>query len=164
MLIKGQEGCPKGGSMNYAENSVSVKWCWIKPQRYNIGWSRKNSFITLPGKGACGGLMPQKLCPSLRGLGEVFYSNGSKSELLIRIWVCAGTKLFFFFSLMWPRWSPPLSLHLLPFLISNCLHLPFVTQGRPWKQVSICYKQETEDIERILCPRTLQSPIEFQNS
>ena len=41
--------------------------------------------------------MPQKLCPSLRGLGEVFYSNGSKSELLIRIWVCAGTKLFFFF-------------------------------------------------------------------
>ena len=38
---------------------------------------------------------------------------------------------------------PPLSLHLLPFPVSNCLNLPFRTQGRSWRLKLISYKQET---------------------
>lgn len=38
----------------------------------------------------------------------------------------------------------PCLLHLLPFLVSNCLNLPFRTQGRSWRTKKlISYKQET---------------------
>ena len=39
----------------------------------------------------------------------------------------------FFISACYFLTVPPWSLHLLPFLISNCLHLPFGTQGRSGK-------------------------------
>ena len=51
-----------------------------------------------------------------------------------------------------------LSLHPLLFLISNCLNLPFETQGRSWRlNESISYKQETERGHRK--PFVSRSPI-----
>ena len=51
-------------------------------------------------------------------------------------------------------WSPDdfLSLHSLPSLLSNCLNLPFGTQGRSWRLEPMPYKQETRDTERLPCP------------
>ena len=56
------------------------------------------------------------------------------------------------------------SLHLLIFLISNCLNLPFGTQGRSWRlNKSISYKQETERGDRnLLCPGAPQGPTWFR--
>ena len=48
--------------------------------------------------------------------------------------------------------APPLSLHPLPSLISNCLNLPFGSQGRSWRLESVPYKQGTGDTERLPCP------------
>ena len=56
---------------------------------------------------------------------------------------------------------PPLSLHPLPSLISNCLNLPFGTQGRSWRLKPIPYKQEMGDTERISCPGAPQGPAQF---
>lgn len=57
-----------------------------------------------------------------------------------------------------------LSLHPLLFLISNCLNLPFETQGRSWRlNESISYKQETEgDTESLLCPGAPLAPTWFR--
>ena len=44
-----------------------------------------------------------------------------------------------------------LSLPSLPFLISNCLNLPFGTQQRSWRLESVPYKQEMGDMDRLLC-------------
>ena len=62
------------------------------------------------------------------------------------------------------RWSPPLCLHSLLSLISNCLNLPFGTEGRSWKLESIPYKQETGDRERVrgLEPQSLL--LSFNNT
>ena len=51
-----------------------------------------------------------------------------------------------------------LVLESLPSLISNCLNLPFGTQGRSWRLEPIPYKQEVGDIERLLCPGPPQGP------
>ena len=37
--------------------------------------------------------------------------------------------------------TPPLSLHPFPSWISNCLNLPFGTQGGSWKPESVSYKK-----------------------
>ena len=52
-------------------------------------------------------------------------------------------------------WCPktPLSQHLLPSLIGNCLSLPFGTRGRSRRPKPFSYKQEMGDKERLLCPR-----------
>ena len=55
-----------------------------------LGEIEKKSFISLPGKGGCSGLMLSKLCPNLERFGEEFYSDGSRMRLLIRIRVYAG--------------------------------------------------------------------------
>lgn len=49
---------------------------------------------------------------------------------------------------------PPLSLHPLPSPISNCLTLPFGTQGRSWRLKPIPYKQETGAIRKASMPRS----------
>ena len=55
-----------------------------------------------------------------------------------------------------------LSLHPLPSLISNCLNLPFGTQGRSWRLESVPYKQEMGDTERLTwCPGAPQGPAWF---
>ena len=64
--------------------------------------------------------------------------------------------------LIWLGWSPPLSLHPLPSLISSSSNLPFATQGRSWGLESIPYKQETGSTERLLCPGALEGPTWFQ--
>ena len=46
----------------------------------------------------------------------------------------------------------PLFLHPLPSVISNCLNLPFETQGRSRRLKPFTYKQETGDMERLLYP------------
>ena len=56
---------------------------------------------------------------------------------------------------------PPLSLRPLPSLISNCLNLPFATQGRPWRLESVPYKQATVDTESLPCPGAPQGPAQF---
>ena len=54
-----------------------MPWCQIETQRQNLGWSRKNRFIALPGKGGHRGLLPlTTMCPNLGGFGEELYSNG----------------------------------------------------------------------------------------
>ena len=58
--------------------------------------------------------------------------------------------------------APPLSLRPFPSLISNCLNLPFGTQGSPWRLKPIPYKQETWDTERLPCPGAPQGPAQFQ--
>ena len=56
-----------------------------------MGEVEKQSFIALPGKGGHTGFVPsQVVYPSLGGVGEEFYSDGSRMELLIRTEVCAG--------------------------------------------------------------------------
>ena len=42
-----------------------------------------------------------------------------------------------------------LFLHSFPSLISNCLNLPFGTQGRSWRLESVPYKQETGNTGRL---------------
>ena len=44
----------------------------------------------------------------------------------------------------------PLSLHPLPSLISNCLNLPFGTQGRSWRLESVPYEQEEHGKASVL--------------
>ena len=69
----------------------------------------------LPGRRGHSGLLPSKiLCPNPGGYGEEFYSNGSRSGLLVRIRFCAGPA-FLSSSL---RWSPDDLLWLLR--LSNC--------------------------------------------
>ena len=58
--------------------------------------------------------------------------------------------------------APPLSLHPLPSLISNCLNLPFGTQERSWRLESVPYKQEMGNTERLPCPGAPQRPARFQ--
>ena len=58
--------------------------------------------------------------------------------------------------------ASPLSLHPVPSLISNCLNLPFGTQGRSWSLESLPYKQGTGDTERLPCPGAPQGPAQFQ--
>ena len=49
------------------------------PRDRVLGEVEKNSFIALPGKRGCSGLMPSKtVCPNPGGFGEEFYSNGSR--------------------------------------------------------------------------------------
>ena len=56
-----------------------MHWCQIETQRQSFGWSRKNRFITLPGKGGHRGLLPlTAVCPDLGGFGEELYSKGLK--------------------------------------------------------------------------------------
>ena len=43
-----------------AEHSTSLHWCQIESWTWSFGWSRKNSFIALPGKGGHSGLLPLK--------------------------------------------------------------------------------------------------------
>ena len=52
----------------------------------------------------------------------------------------------------------PLSLHPLPCLISNCLNLPFGTQGRSWRLESVPYKQETGNTGRLRYSGDPQGP------
>ena len=52
----------------------------------------------------------------------------------------------------------PLSLHPLPSLISNCLNLPFGTQGRSWRLKSVPYKQETGNMGRLRYSGDPQGP------
>ena len=47
--------------------------------------------------------------------------------------------------------APPLSLHPLPSLISNCLNLPLGTQGSSGRLECVTYKRETGDTEGLLC-------------
>lgn len=50
-----------------------------------------DSFIALLGKGGHSGLMLKTVCPNMGvRFGEEFYSDGSRSRLLIRMGVCAG--------------------------------------------------------------------------
>ena len=58
--------------------------------------------------------------------------------------------------------APPLSLHPLPSLISNCLNLPFGTQGRSWRLECVPYKQGMGDAERLPCPGSPQGPAQIQ--
>ena len=59
-----------------------------------MGEVEKQSFIALPGKGGHTGFVPsQVVYPSLGGVGEEFYSDGSRVGLLIRIRVCEGPAL-----------------------------------------------------------------------
>ena len=57
--------------------------------------------------------------------------------------------------------APPLSLHTLLSLSSNCSNLSFGTQRRSWRLESIPYKQEMGDTERLLCPGAAQGPARF---
>ena len=58
--------------------------------------------------------------------------------------------------------APPLSLHPLRSLISNCLNLPFGTQERSGRLESVPYKQGMGDMERLPCPGAPQGPVQFQ--
>ena len=58
------------------------------------GEVEKDSFTALPVKGGHSRLMPLKNCvPNPEGLGKEFFSNGLRTELLIKIRVCAGPTL-----------------------------------------------------------------------
>ena len=57
--------------------------------------------------------------------------------------------------------APPLPLHCLPSLTSNCWNLPFGAQGRSWRLESVPYKQGMEDTEKP-CPEAPQGPAKFQ--
>ena len=57
--------------------------------------------------------------------------------------------------------APPLSLHPLPSLISNCLNLSFGTQGRSWRLESVPYKQGAADMEKFPCPGAPKGPAWF---
>ena len=59
-----------------------------------FGEVEKKSFIPLPGKGGTQRARALKNCVSQpRGIGEEFYSNGSRAGFLIRVRVCAGPAL-----------------------------------------------------------------------
>ena len=49
-----------------------------------------------------------------------------------------------------------------PSLISNCSDLPFGIQGRSWRLETIPCKQETECLERLLCPGAPHIASHFQ--
>ena len=50
--------------------------------------------------------------------------------------------------------APPSSLHALPLLISNCLNLPFVTQGSSgWLNKAYLLKAIKEEIQKDFLPR-----------
>ena len=57
--------------------------------------------------------------------------------------------------------APPLSLHPLPSLISNCLNLPLGTQGSSGRLEFITYKQEMGDTEGLLCPGAHRALLSF---
>ena len=64
----------------------------------SLGEVENDNFIALPNKGGHGRLvLLNTVCPNPEGLGEEFYSNGSRMGLLIRIRVCAGSQVV---------WSP----------------------------------------------------------
>ena len=55
----------------------------------------KNNSIAFPGKGGHSGpLLLKTMCPNLGELGEEFYSNGSRVELLIRLGCVQGLHSF----------------------------------------------------------------------
>ena len=61
--------------------------------------------------------------------------------------------------------APPLSLHPLSSLISNCLNLPFGTQGRSWRLESLPYKNwgqkgsHPQEPHSVLLGFTTESPL-----
>ena len=55
---------------------------------------------------------------------------------------------------------PPLSVYTLPSLISNCLNLPFGTQGRSRRLESVPSNKQ-QGTQRLLFPGALQSPALF---
>ena len=58
---------------------------------------------------------------------------------------------------------PPLSLHPLPSLMSNCLNLPLGSQRRSWRLNEACFlKTRNGDTERLLCPEAPEGPVQFQ--
>ena len=94
-------------------------------------------------KEAMAGLCFSTLCPNPEGLGEEFYSKGSRMGLPIRIRVCAGSRWSGLLILM--RLSCPFNLDSGGFLvastlISNCLNLLFGTQRRLWKVESCLHE------------------------
>ena len=144
-------------------------------------------------KGDTEGCCPGKLCPNLWECGEEFYSNSSREGLLIRLGCVEGLHSFNlasdsllilmnfqvplilpllilmsfsgFYNLVLGGFltASPLSLHPLPSLMSNCLNLPFGTQGRSKRLESVPYKQEMGYMESLPCPGAPQGLAWFQN-
>ena len=55
--------------------------------------------------------------------------------------------------------SSPMSLHPLPFLISNCLILPFGTQGRSWRLNEAYFQQiRNGGLRKAFEPRSSKGP------
>ena len=95
-----------------AEHSTSLHWCQIESWTWSFGWSRKNSFIALPGKGGHSGLLPFKTAlPTREDLVRSFYTNSSRAGLLIRLECVQGLRFFNLVSgdLLWngERWCLP---------------------------------------------------------
>ena len=112
-----------------------------------LGDVEKDSFIALPGKGGQNGLLHWKAtCPNQGGFDEEFYSNSSRVEVADKIRVCAGSQVVGLLILV--SFSGPFNLAsdgflAAPPMISNCLNLPFGTQGRSWRLESCLQKQGT---------------------
>ena len=139
MMLKSQPLCT-GAEMNLRDRV--------------LGAAEKNSFIALPSKGGPSGLLPSKtMCPNLGGFDEEFYSNSSRVGLLTGfgcvqdLWcfnlVSGGLCLLILMSFSGPFNLASGGFLAAPPLISNCLNLPFGTQGRSWR-LEFCL-QETGD-------------------
>ena len=60
--------------------------------------------------------------------------------------------------------APPWSLHLLPFLFSNCLHLPFGIQGTSWRlNYSLKTRSGGAGNKSLVCPGAPQGTAWFHN-
>ena len=83
---------PEGSRAGAVEAGVDAKsWPLYTGAESNLRdtvWSEveKNSFRVLPGKGGHSSFVPSKtVCLHPRGIGEEFYSHGSRVGFLIRI-------------------------------------------------------------------------------
>ena len=111
-------------------------------------------------KGGHNGLLPCKaVCPHPGGSGEESYSIDSRVGLLTRTGCVQGLLSRVIFLMSFSDFSPLDSGDSLavPPLISNCLNLPFGTQGRSWRLESAPYKQGAGNRGEPRSPRVLLS-------
>ena len=83
-LLSGSRTHTHGPAEGAAENAASTP-APVRSWRQSFGWSRKNSFIALPGTGGHSRLMPQNYVLSWEGIARGFRGLAQKTGLLIKV-------------------------------------------------------------------------------
>ena len=143
-LLPNASSCTKGKI--WGERCRVCDFLWLVGGEIT-GWYSRNLVLSLklPSSTWVGALVPTE---ELKGIGYVYSLWWNQDPALL---------LHYYFLT-----ASPLFLHSLSSLISNCLNMPFGTQGRSRRLKPFSYKQDRGHRQAFVPRKAPQGPVQFQ--